>query len=446
VDKHEYYSAIFPRLANSFDHASWVLAQGPELIRRGWDPDGLLVTVEPIGHLYDLSVKDGMEVFLPVIGKNKTVLAPIDFEIFLSHETWKIYADAKSQGYYHNVHIKPISDFFESLLQGFQIPYLLDLTPSGGHILFHAEQGTNAYRELASIGWLEQELVEAYIYRDADDLKRSEPCGFEAGSVFSGIGRLWNYASLLAKEFFKDAELPITICDSEDKCVNIDNSWQADPAYMRILRSPYSLHRKNIHKHNMPGNPLCDVIKTHFDGQIAHTNEDLQQLVQNMWDLEQAAIQSDQFSGHIPVANDSLIPLIRQYQQSKLYEFVSDFDRTPDLQTGEGLHRARNDPRLSEKSRSVIEIPYPRMMQPNTIKKFVRNMTDIGWHPKHIACLMNDLYTQPQHNWRTNWLKYTSRTRANYWARTYSAINLIEAGVPLVGINTDFKCQDSTSL
>lgn len=432
MDKYEYYSRVFPKLANSFDHASWVLAYGPELIRRGWDPDSLQVTVEPVDHLYDLTVKDGMEVFLPIVESDKSVLAPIDFEIFLSHENNKLYEDEGSQRYYHEAHIKPISDFFETFMQSYRLPYLLDLTPSGGHVLFHVQKGTPAYSALASVGYLERELLDAYTYQDEGDLKRVDPCGFDAGSVFSGIGRVWSYVSLLAKEGYRDLEMPVTICDSEDKCVNIDNSWQADPAFMRIMRSPYSLHRKNIHKYGKTGHPLVDVSKTYYDGNEGLRVDDLGHLISCMWDMEKAAAHSDNFTGHIPVTNDNMVRLVEDYKKTNLYSFNCDFDATDELYPGEALHRAHNDGSLSDKSKSVIAIPNPRLLQPNLIKKFVRDLMSHGWHPKHIGSLMNDLYCQPEHRWNTNWLKYCSRTRANYWARTYAAVNMLEDGEDLL--------------
>ncbi len=432
MDKHEYYTKVFGKIQNAFDHESLVLAYGPELIKRGWDPESLLVTVEPVEHLYDLTVRDGMEVYLPIIEADNSILAPIDFEIFLSHEGMQLYADERSQWHFHEAHIKPVSDFFEMMMQKHKMPYLLDLTPSGGHILFHAQKGTPAYSALASIGYLEQEVLDAYNLHDPSDLKRHKPCGFEAGSVFSGIGRLWNYISLLAKESFMGLDIPVTICDTEEKCVNIDNSWQADPAYMRIMRSPYSLHRKNVHRYNMGTHPLTDVTKTHFDGEKLTRIEDLFWLVSCMWDREKAVCNANEFTGHIPVMNDNILPLIDEYKRSGLYAFMQDFDSKDELLPSEALHRAQCDDTLSEKSRSVIAKPNPRLMQPNLIKKFVKDLTHCGWHPRHIGSLINDLYCQPEHRWSTNWMKYTSRTRANYWARTYAAVNMIEAGERLL--------------
>ncbi|MBI4872744.1 MAG: hypothetical protein HY814_14390 [Candidatus Riflebacteria bacterium] len=438
MDHREYYAQVFDRLCNSFDHSHLVLAHGPELIKRGWNPDGLLVTFEPVENLHDLTVREGMEVFIPIVGRDRSILAPIDFEIFLSHENMQIYADPGSQCHFHKKHIEPVSNFFERFMQSYAIPYLLDLTPSGGHVLFHVEPGTPAYRALASIGYLERELVEAYDFRDPDDLKRHDPCGFEAGSVFSGIGRLWHYVALLAKQELRSDEMPITICDSEEKCVNIDNSWQADPAYMRIMRAPHSLHKKNTHKHHMldeygtPLPPLCDVSRTFYDGHSSVTHPDLPHLVECMWDFEMAVEHSRHFTGHIPVANDNVAALVDDYRKTGLYRFACDFDATDELALGEALHRARRDHRLSEKSRHSLERPNPRLLQPNVLKKFVADLVDCGWHPRHIGSLINDLYLDHRYRWHTNWFKYTSRTRANYWARTYASVHLLEQGVRLL--------------
>lgn len=430
----QYYDAIQPKLQETFSKSSWVLGYGPELIARGWDPNKLLVTVEPISQLEKLSTAWELEVFLPIFGQDiDYVLAPIDFEIFLSDANYTLYGERHSQLHYFEKYIKPVAAIFESLLKQYGIPYLLDLTPSGGHVLFYVKRGSEAWKSLASIGHLEPELVGAYEFTDPSDIKRNPAAGFEAGSVFSGIGRLWNYVSLVTKKACAQMDLPVTVCDSAHKCMNLDNSWAAFPGYMRIIRSPFSLHKKNIHKYGQGSSPLCDIIQVEWDGNREIRCDDFNELTRCMWNLEKSLDHHQNYTGTIPVANQGVANLIEdRYVKSDLYMFDSNFDQTPSLHPGEALYRALNDPRLSSKSRHMVRYPNPRALQPNMLKKFIADLMSHDWSPKHIGDAINDLYCDPRHNWHEDWFKNVSRTRANFWARALGSEVLLESGYKMV--------------
>lgn len=430
MDQKEYYSSIFDKLENTFSKSDWVLGYGSELIAHGWDPKKLLVTVEPIQNLRKLSANWELEVFLPIFAqKCDYVLAPIDFEIFLSDANYTLYSERHSQLHYFKKYIMPVAKFFEETLQSFGIPYLLDLTPSGGHILFYVKKDTPSYSALESIGWLEPELADAYNFTDPTDLKRNPAAGFRSGSVFSGIGRIWHYICMCVKEKARNLGLPVTICDSEHKCMNMDNSWAAFPGYMRIIRSPFSLHKKNIYKYIQSSEPLCDVIQVEYDGKNEFRCDDYNYLTKCMWDLDMAVEHSKKVTGTIPTDFDRLVPLIRDYYMSSpIYDFDSSFDHTPNLAPQEACHRAVNDHRISSNDQHMIKYPNPRVLQPRILKKFIGNLLEIGWAPKHIGNLITDLYLQPQHNWKENWNKNIASTRANYWARALGSDYLHDNG------------------
>jgi hypothetical protein len=75
----------------------------------------------------------------------------LEFEIFLSNENWKLYEDRATNRKLFN-QIIPVIRFLENLLRSKGIPYLLDYTPSGGHILFQNLLGYRAAEELKKIG------------------------------------------------------------------------------------------------------------------------------------------------------------------------------------------------------------------------------------------------------------------------------------------------------
>jgi hypothetical protein len=50
------------------------------------------------------------------------------------------------------------------------------------------------------------------------------------------------------------------------------------------------------------------------------------------------------------------------------------------------------------------------------------------WKPKHIANVLRDIYQNPSFNWTQDFHKYPAEEKANFWARTYSAVSLWKTG------------------
>lgn len=439
MDQHEYYEAVFPRLEEAFARSSWVLGYGPELIKlMNFPVRALHVTVQPVDQLWKLSKEWGLEVFVPIVGEHgNAILFPYDFEIALMHENARLYMNPKSQLHFFRHHIKPVANYLESFFAQRGIPFVLDFTPSGGHVLFYTVRGTEAWNSVASIGHLEQSLIEKYNYVDhtGEDLKRIEPLGLDAALVFSGLTKLAAYASLKVKDDFQGHQngMPITISDCEEKTINLDISWCGDPAYMRIMRAPCGLHKKNMDKYGIYHfGPLADVKVAWFDGnRVINPEQDLGELVHAMWNLDHASSHNQLFPGHIPWANEPLVDLVEEYKDSKLYRFHQSVHNEPNLPVGEARHRVLNDIRLHDKTRNMAEYPDPRMLTPRDLKKYVRNLMDNGWHPRHIGNSIRDCYVQDE-NLRRSFVKYDADTKANFWADNYAAVYLLEEGENIV--------------
>ena len=68
---------------------------------------------------------------------------PIDFEIFLGDDNYRLYSDKDTQKEYFE-QIVPVANFIEQIFRSRGMPYLLDYTPSGGHFLFQNQFGDRA--------------------------------------------------------------------------------------------------------------------------------------------------------------------------------------------------------------------------------------------------------------------------------------------------------------
>ena len=433
MDPREYYHRVIDRLENCFQHNHYAIATGTELVAAGADPAFPALTA-PVVELERLSVRDGLRVHLPVVGeRSHSVLMPLDFEIFLGDQNHTLYENEETHRSLFTQVIS-VARFLEELFRSYGMPYLLDYTPSGGHILFHNLLDYRATEAVASLGCLEDDVVAACQYVDANDIRRWYGVSLDAARVFNGLGKLAEYIGLLTMQAFRDNEakglLPVTIADSELRCFNMDNSWCEGSPFMRSIRSPFSLHKKNQEnygKWHQP--PLVDVIGACYDGKNAIEEPDAGRILDCMWDLDKAASHAQAFTGFIPCSNESLIDFISSYEGSDLYEFHRDFDAQDDMARGQALERARREHNVSDSSKHLLAWPNPAALQPMRLSAFVEDfLMHVEWKPKHIANILRDVYQDPGYGWTQDFFRYPAEAKASFWARTYSAVALWQAG------------------
>ena len=426
MNAQEYYRHVVDRLKNCYQFSHYVVAAGQELVAQGYDP-AFPAAAEPVNQLETLTLQKGFQVHLPIIGeRSQSVLMPIDFEIFLGEENHKLYADPVAQKKLFDQTV-PVIHFLENLFRTRGMPYLLDYTPSGAHILFQNLLGYRATAELQKIGCLENDLIKACNYIDPNDIRRWYGISPDAARVFGGLGKIAEYIALLTMGAFKENTsnglLPVTISDVHDRCLNFDNSWCEGSPFMRSIRSPFSLHKKNQEKYGKYHQPpLVDVIGTYFDGHTAIEEPNINVILECMWDLEKAANHAQRFSGFIPCSNETLIDFIGEYKSSDLYGFHQDFDNQEDIPKGLALDYAKKEGNIPEWTRSILYDPNPSALQPQKMIGLVYDfLIHANWKPKHIANVLRDIYQNPAFNWTQDFIKYPAEAKANFWARTYSA-------------------------
>ncbi|MFW6237006.1 MAG: hypothetical protein ACOC3F_01320 [Desulfosudaceae bacterium] len=433
MNPQQYYQQVLERLQKAYQFSHYFVATGEELAAETRDVIFPAVAAS-LDQLETSTTGRGLEVHLPVIGeRSQAVLMPLDIEIYLDEEQHKLYADPTEQKALFR-QVLPLMDFVEEIFRSRGMPYLLDYTPSGGHFLFQNRLEDRSTEAVRQIGVVEEDLVRACQYTDAGDIRRWYGVSLEAAAVFSGLGRLAEYLALLAMQAFSGQEapklLPVTISDSARRCVNFDNTWSEGPPYLRAIRSPFSLHKKNREKYGYRQQPpLVDVIGTLFDGNTAAGSRDRDFLLDCMWDLDKAAAHAGNFSGVIPCANDTLIDFVDEYRSSDLYLFHREFDGQPDLPRGQALERARSEPDIPDWSRRILGDPNPAALQPVKLIGFVHDfLIHARWPARHIANILRDLYQNPAFHWTQDFLLHPAEEKANYWARTYCAVALWKTG------------------
>jgi hypothetical protein len=429
----DYYNQVFNGLSNCFEPYDFFIATGIELEAEGADP-AFPAIVAPLEHLAHYTIERALQVHLPIIGEqSRSVLMPIDFEIFLGSENNLLYTEKEIQKKYFE-QIISVAKFIEQFFRARGLPYLLDYTPSGGHFLFQNQIGEPGTQALVEIGYLEEDLIKACNYIDPNDLRRKFGIALDAARAFSGLGKLTEFIALVTMDAFRDNEAkgmyPVTISDSLEHCINLDNTWSEGSPFMRSIRSPFSLHKKNQEKYgNYHQPPLVDVIGAVFDGRAVEQEQDLDHILDCMWDLKLAAAHSRNATGMIPRSNETLIDFIKEYQKSDLYAFHQEFEGETDMPRGEALKKAKSESNIPDWARNILYFPNPSALQPKNLIGLVHDfLIHASWRPKHIANVLRDLYQDPVHGWTQDFFKYPAEEKANYWARVYSAVALWNTG------------------
>ena len=428
-----YYRQVLDRLVHCFQFSDTVIAADAELAAAADDP-GFPAAAEPLDHLFHLTCERSFQVHVPVLGsRSQSVLMPIDVEIFLGPEQKRLYENAAThRGLFEQT--IPVVRFLERVFRDRGMPYLLDYTPSGAHLLFQNLLGYRATAALQALGRLEDDLIAACRVVDPGDRRRRHGVSLDAALVFSGLTRLAEYLALMTLTAFRDNPsvgcLPVMIGDAVDGCLNFDNSWCEGSPFMRCIRSPFSLHKKNrqlYQRKNQP--PLVDVAGAYFDGRTVVEEKDLDVVCGCMWDLEKAAEHAQRFSGYIPCSNETLIDFIDEYKSSDLYGFHQDFDGQEDIPRGLALDYARKEGNIPDWARNILFAPNPTALQPKNIIGLVYDfLIHAQWKPKHIANVLRDIYQNPAFNWTQDFIKYPAEAKANFWTRTYSAVALWQTG------------------
>jgi hypothetical protein len=429
----KYYRQVFDRLVHCFQFSDTVIAADAELAAAA-DDQGFPAVAEPLDHLSQLTCEKAYQVHIPVLGtRSQSVLMPIDVELFLGPEQFRLYADAPTHRRLFEQTI-PVVRFLERMFRDRGLPYLLDYTPSGAHLLFQNLLGYRATAAVQAIGRLEDDLITACRFVDPADRRRRHGVSLDAALVFSGLARLAEYLALMTLAAFRDNPskgcLPVMIGDAVEGCLNVDNSWCEGSPFMRCIRSPFSLHKKNRQMHHRTGQPpLVDVVGVYYDGFTAVEETDLDTVCACMWDLEKAAEHARRFSGYIPCSNETLIDFIDEYRRSDLGAWHRDFDRQKDLPAGAAIAAAMTETNIAEDTRATLIAPNPAALQPKRMLALVDDfLIHARWQARHIANILRDLYATASHGWPQDFSNYPIDEKANFWVRTYGAMALWRNG------------------
>ena len=215
--------------------------------------------------------------------------------------------------------------------------------------------------------------------------------------------------------------------------ISIDISEYGDPLYSRMLRVPFSVYLKPWQQ---PWGFNVDVLarlKPLFV--IPLQGIDWRKGISAMRDPRLAAELAAQVSTKIPDATDGTGKLLTDYWNSKLASFHMSFysqEQHPAELWPETYDRLSLEI-LPACARIALETPNDLLLRPAYIRRLVRVMLALGWHPRHIAGLICSKYRR-DFGW-TQFVNVDPATRADFYTRVFAG--LFAAGTDDL---VDFNC------
>ncbi|MGE5214398.1 MAG: hypothetical protein ACM3NN_11985 [Nitrospirota bacterium] len=333
---------------------------------------------------------------------------------------------------------QPVQQTIQQSLGEYGIEPLHVLSGRGHHFVWRVEKTSDEFKELSALGRGPPSLWET-------EAQVRPPNGHavptELARAFAGLGLVMEFLAHRVKQnAAPHTEIPVELTAVEvgpskhgREMISIDISEYGDPLYSREVRIPFSVYLKpwqqpwGFNVDTLINLPLLFVIPLQ--------RIDWQRGILAMRDPRLAAELAKHSSTRIPNGTLGTGQLLQHYNKSKLAEFHADFysqEQHPATLWPETYDRQPLEI-LPACARVALETPNDLLLRPAFIRRVVRVMLALGWHPRHIAGLICSKY-QRDFGW-TQFVDVDPATRADFYTRVFAG--LFAAGTDDL---VDFNC------
>lgn len=399
----------------------------------GWGDHFIKKNGRPFESVYNDSLgwllDNSADVFRSVWDK-KNMLFIIDIEYYSKKYPHTPYIDPE---YTYDM-LEPYYILIKETLHQYNINPFILTTGQGYHFVFKISYKSNIFKKLSELGHIENTLLGKYQHLPPGT-KRKRIVSKEEGHVYDMVGKLLEhfYHILIIKiRNGFNVKLPLMIGDisvgnEKNEAISFDLSGYANPLFMRDIRLPFSTHQKHkVHPHKI-GYDIANLvpIQLAIPRYIPDILElSLKEVFKNRRHYENTVHLAEKIKCNIPDCEDGVNNLLKEYLNSKLYEFHKNFDKTKQ-EPPERWKYTYDMFNLSEAPPCVahaIANPNPLLLQPTQIQTLVRTLCGKQWwHPKHIAGLIRSKYER-NYKWEVDFYKYDANTWANVWTRIYAGM------------------------
>jgi hypothetical protein len=263
----------------------------------------------------------------------------------------------------------------------------------------------------------------------------------ELARAFAGLGLVMEFLAQRVKEIAAPiTKIPVELTAVEvgpsehgREMISIDISEYGDPLYSRTIRVPFSVYLKPWQQPWIFDPDVLARLQPLFA--IPLQGSDWRDGISTMRDPQRTMKLAAHVSTMIPDSTYGTAKLLHDYENSKLAKFHADF-------YSQEQHPAKLWPETYDRQpleilpacvRVALEMPNDLLLRPAFIRRLVRVLVALGWHPRHIAGLICSKY-QRDFGW-TQFANVDPAMRADFYTRVFAG--LFAAGTDDL---VDFNC------
>ena len=332
----------------------------------------------------------------------------------------------------------PVENTIKRLLNEYEIEALHVLSGRGHHFVWRIEQGSDEFKKLSGLG---QGSPSLWAMEQQFHPPNGNPVPIELARAFAGLGLVMEFLAHRVKQIAAPiTKIPVELTAVEvgpsehgREMISIDISEYGDPLYSRMLRVPFSVYLKPWQQPWIFDPDVLARLQPLFA--IPLQGMDWREGISTMRDPQLTMKLAARVSTTIPDATHGTGELLTDYWNSKLAEFHAFFysqeqhpaELWPETYDREPLEI------LPACARVALEQPNDLLLRPAYIRRLVRVMLALGWHPRHIAGLICSKYDR-DFGW-TQFVNVDPATRADFYTRVF-------AGLFVAGTDdlVDFNC------
>lgn len=320
---------------------------------------------------------------------------------------------------------RPVQETIQELLGGFGIVPLHFLSGRGHHFVWRIGQQSRAFHQLAELGRGPSSLWMATASQPGPHREIVLP---DVAHAFAGLGLMLEFLaheikSIAARRSAIPVELTAVAVGPTShgrEMISVDISAFGDPLPARTIRVPFSTYLKPWQQRGAIAAEVLDAMPPIFE--IPAQGLALAEALKIMRSPEAAADLAREVSTKIPDASAASERLVAAYARSALKKFHDDFysqEQHPPARWPETYDRTPLEiwPACG---RLTVQQPNDLLLTPAGIRRVVRILLALGWHPRHIAGFIRSKYER-DYGW-TQFRDCDPATRADFYVRVFAGL------------------------
>jgi hypothetical protein len=337
---------------------------------------------------------------------------------------------------------RPVELAAEAVLLDYGIRPLHLLSGRGHHFVWRVGQDSTAFQRLEQIDHLPAGLK---MLNSQPHRPTGQKVTAELGAAYAGQGLIMEYlAHRIKDEAARTSQIPVELTAVEAgpgghgrEIVSIDISEYGDPLSTRVIRIPFSRYLKPRQQRYLLGDRIVDRLPPFF--LIPLQGMDTNAGLETRCDPAKAAALARTTETTIPDASERMEGLIDGYLNSPLKK-IHEWFYTESARPTKHWRERYGDSFTSALPLCVrydSDHPNDLLLRPAQIRRLTRALLALGWHPRHIAGLLQEKF-EGNHGWGDQWKGYSPALRADFYTRMFAGLALCEGGRLI-----DFNCHSA---